>query len=337
MPVDASDSFAATHRYVGSLTRKATDSWLAALLNSDDYRARAAGLFLDGKLTGGDSLRPMDEATRNTLVQLAVGAGDPAVYAMAVYACRTDADNSADGACPQISLRAWARLDSDNAVPWLLVARQAQEKHDEAGEMEAFVQAAKSHKSDSYNDSLFAFAEPDLPKDVPPLERWYLSVELLGIEAATGESQYSVAARHCSNEALRNDNVRQQCDALATLFVAKGASLLDLGVGAGIGARVGWSAQRVAGIKQERDALMQALTQAVPTENDDLWSCDTVRLGNAFMNARVRLGEVGAAREALERSGESEQELAQKHTESLERLLHDAQQRAPELATQPAP
>ena len=305
--LDAPDSFAAARKYVEGLTRKATDNWLAALLNSDDYRARAAGLFLDGKLTGGDSLRPMEEATRNTLVQLAVGAGDPAVYAMAVYACRTDVDESANSACPQISLRAWARLDPDNAVPWLLVAREAQEKHDVAGEMQAFSQAAKSRKTDSYNDSLFAFAEPELPKDVTPLQRWNLSLELLGIEAATRDSQYSVASRHCSNEALRNGNVRQQCDALANLFVTKGAILLDLGVGASIGARVGWSAQRVAGIKQESNALLQSLTQAVPTQNGDLWSCDTVRLGNAYMNERMRLGEVGAAREVLDRATQSAQ------------------------------
>ncbi len=68
----------------------------------------------------------------------------------------------ADGACRQLSLQRWARMDPDNAVPWLSLAGKARGRHDSAAEADAFSHAATAHKSDSYSDSVFAFAEPPL-------------------------------------------------------------------------------------------------------------------------------------------------------------------------------
>jgi hypothetical protein len=283
-------------------------------------RARAAGLLLEGKITGGEALRPIAEQTRDALVQLAAGAEDPAVYAMAVYVCDTYSNNPVNGACQQISLRAWAQMDAENAVPWLLLAGKARKENNTAAEADAYSQAAKAHKFDSYNDSLYAFSEAEMPKEVTPLERLYFATELIGIEAATRTPQYSVASRRCTMEAMQDSNVRQQCNALAELLVTNGRTLLDLGIGTAIGVRTGWSTERVNRLDQEWNALMQAIMQATPTGNDDLWTCNGVRLGNAYMGQRARLGELGAARDAVDRSGETLQELAQKHTEFVEKL-----------------
>jgi hypothetical protein len=257
-------------------------------------------------------------------VQLAIGAGDPAIYAMAVYACNTYSDLAPTGSCAQISLNSWARLDPDNAVSWLLVAGQARAKKDTATETAAFGQAAGAHKVDAYNDSLYTFAESELPGDVTPLERWYLAVELIGIESATASLQYAIASRHCSTEAMQDGTMRQQCNALAELLVDKGTNLLDLAMGARIGARAGWSAARVSRLTDERDALLQAVSQITPSNPDDLWTCDAVRRGNAYMGQWVSLGEVGAARNALEQSGETVPELAQKQRDFIKKLTRDA-------------
>ena len=336
VPLDSTDPFAAG-RYMSALTRRAKESWQAALLGSDNYRARAAGLILEGKIANGDSILPMAERTRDELVQLAVGARDPAVYAMAVYACSSERDDPANSACQQISLSTWARTDADNAVPWLLLAGKARAEHDLAVETEAFSQAAKAHRTDSYNDSLYAFAESQLPKDVTPLERWYFAIELIGIEGAARLNQYTVASKRCSIEAVQDSKVRQQCNALAELLATKGTTLLDLGIAADIGARAGWSSQRVAGLIQKRNALMQAIRQATPMGNDEIWSCNGVHLGNAYMNQRVRLGELGAARESLDRSGETEQDLARKQLEFMESIRHEALQQPQEQPVEPAP
>jgi hypothetical protein len=145
--IDKNDSIAIFQQVV-ALTKGAGTRWLSALQNSGDLRARVAGLLLEGKVTGGDSLHPVAEQTRNEVVQLAAGAGDPAVYAMALSMCGTSAVTDADSACRQLSLQGWARMDPDNAVPWLLLAGKARASHDSATEADAFSHAATAHRID---------------------------------------------------------------------------------------------------------------------------------------------------------------------------------------------
>jgi hypothetical protein len=61
-----------------------------------------------------------------------------------------------------------------------------------------------------------------------------------------------------------------------------------------------------------------------------------VRRVNAYIVQRVRRGELGALRDALERSGETVEAMAQKYTRYLDNLRRDAlsraQQNSPETA-----
>jgi hypothetical protein len=326
VPLDGNDPFA-VGQYIGELASNARNRWLSALLNSGDIRARSAGMFLKDKLTGGGSGLPIEEQTRDALVQLAVGARDPAVYAMTVYACSTYTDSAPTGSCQEITLNTWAQLDSDNAVPWLLLAGKAQAKKDGVAEAAAFSQAAKANRTDAYNFSLYAYSELEMPTDVTPLERWYLSTEVVGIEAATASLHYHVAEKHCSAAAMSDDAIRQQCDALAELLVRNGRNLLDLSIGTNLGARAGWSRDRVADLTEERDALMQAIAQATPSSNNDLWTCDGVRRGNVYIGDWAHLGEIGAAREWVDHSGQSVSELAQKQRDFLNKLRLNAHER----------
>ena len=324
--LDTTDPMAAS-RYVGAKTQKAAQKWLSALLNNDDYRARAAGLFLEGKIGDVPQILPMTEQLRDSLVQLAVGTGDPAVYATALYACSAKFGDPAGGSCGQLSADGWARLDPDNAVPWLLLAGKARDRHDGAAEAAAFGRAAQASMSDSYVYSMYTFAEPELPSDLTPAQRSYLAAEVIGIEAATAHTEFSAASKHCSSEAMRDSNVRQQCRSLADLWVTRGTTLLDFGIGTGIGARAGWPAQRVNDLKMKRDALMQVIEETAPAGNDDTWSCEAVQRSNAYVSRMARLGEMGAVRDALERSGETVPELAQKWADHMEKIRHEAEQR----------
>jgi hypothetical protein len=146
VPIDKTDPSAIFQR-VGALTKEAGTRWLSALQNSGNLRARAAGLMLEGKVTGDGSLHPVAEQTRDEVVQLAVGAADPAVYAMALSMCNTATE--ADSACGQLSAQRWARMDPDNAEPWLLIAGKARARHDSAAEADAFSHAATAHKVES--------------------------------------------------------------------------------------------------------------------------------------------------------------------------------------------
>jgi hypothetical protein len=323
--LDPADPMAAS-RYVGERTAQAARNWLSALLNNDDYRARAAGLFLEGKI-GVPEILPMTAQARDSLVQLAVGTADPAVYATALYACSAKFGNRDDVSCPEISVNGWARLDPDNAVPWLLLAGSARGRHDDDAEAQAFGRAAKASMSDSYLYSMYAYAEPELPIDLTPTQRSFLAVDVIGIEAATGHLEYGAALKHCSVEAMRDSNVRQQCSSLAELWVTRGTAMLDFATGRSIGARAGWPAQRVNDLEIRQDALMHTMGETGPEGNDDAWSCDAVRRSNAYVGLMARMGEMAAARDALERSGESVAELAQKHADWMERIRREAQQR----------
>jgi hypothetical protein len=289
--------------------------------------------LLQGKLDANGPVQPMAEQSRDALVQLAVGAGDPFVYAMAVYACNTYSDPSAGGSCQQITLQHWSAIDADNAVPWLLLARKARAANDAATEAAAFAQAAASHKVDAYNFSLYSVTESALPNDVTPLERWSLAIELIGIGSAITASPYGIAARRCSADAMQDGQARQQCGALAELLVGSGTTLLDLGLGASIGARAGWPPTRVAGLLQQRDALVQVGMQAESSGSGDMWSCEAVRRGNDYISQQTRLGELGALRDAFEQSGETVPELAQRYRDWLEAIGREA--RLPAEHSQP--
>jgi hypothetical protein len=300
---------------------------LSALQDSDDLRARVVGLLLGSIVPHGDDTHPVAEQTRNAVVQLVVGQTDPAVYAIAVAMCARDASTSNDSACQQISLQRWAQLDPDNAAPWLLLAAKAQDARNGAAEADAFTRAAAAHKVDSYGNSLYAFAEPSIPQDATPLDRSYLAVELIGVETAT-VAPYGPVIRHCSADAMNSTNVRQQCNALAELLLTHGTTLLDLSVGKTIGAHAGWPAERLNELTLELQALQQATTEAASPDGDNPWTCTNVRSFKAYMTQRVRLGELAAARDALERSGETVDELAQKHSQWCLVQQHAAFERA---------
>jgi hypothetical protein len=72
---------------------------------------------------------------------------------------------------------------------------------------------------------------------------------------------------------------------------------------------------------------MQSLMQPMATVSTDPWDCNSVRLGNELVRQIARLGELGAARDALERSGETVQEMAQRQSELMEKIRREAAER----------
>lgn len=318
------DDWTATSKYFDALTKKSRMRWLSALRNSDDYRARATGLYLEGMLDR-DAPQKDPEAARDELAQLAVSTKDPAVYALAYTKCiKSGEDFMSPGACPQLSLDEWTRADSDNAVPWLQLAAKARREGDGAAEAAAFAHAAQAHQYESYNWSLFSFAQPAMPSDVTAADRWYLTTTVIGVEAAM-PMPYQPLLQYCSRDAMADAEVHRQCNALAELMVNKAATLLEFSMGKSLGARAGWPAEVVDHLTQEMQASMQALNQMTPSDPEQQWNCDSVARGNAYMSEWDQLGERALARQAIERSGETAAELARKYTEQLAKWMRDAQ------------
>jgi hypothetical protein len=313
------DDWTAPGKYFEALTRKLRMRWLAALRNSDDYRTRATGLYMEG-IFDRDAARKDPEAARDELVQLALATQDPAVFALANTKCNKAVEEpAASGVCPQLTLDEWTRADPDNAVPWLQLAAKARKDNNPAAETAAFEHASQAHRYESYNWSMFGFAEPAMPRDITAADRWFLTTEVLGVEAAM-PVPYLPMFQYCSREALSDSTVHRQCNALAELIVNKATTLMELSVGKSLGARVGWPAHVLDKLTQQLQASMQAFAQMAPSDPDEQWSCASVERGNAFMSDWERLGERGIANEAIERSGESLSELSHKYSDRLETM-----------------
>lgn len=330
------DDLAASGKYLDSLTRNPRRRWLAALRDSGDYRARAAGLYLEG-IFDRDSPQKDPEAARDELAQLAIGTQDPAIFALAYSKClKGIEDIISEGACPQLTLDDWARADADNAVPWLQMAAKARRESDAAAEAAAMAHAAQAHQYEPYTWSLFSFAQPALPDDMTAAERWILTTKVIGVEAAM-PMPYLPLMQYCSHDAQSDAAVHQQCDALAELMVNKGGTLLDLSAGKALGIRIGWPKERVDSLTLELHASMQALNQMMPSDPKQQWGCDSAARGNALMSEWIELGERGLAGRAIERSGETVAELSRKYDDWMATVMRDAQQSAQAQAPAPQP
>jgi hypothetical protein len=267
--------------------------WEAQLLDSSDSHARAVGLTIHGfeLLQTGSTVQA--EESRDEVVQLAAGAGDPALYAVALGLCRkTSAEVDLTGACQRITVSGWTRLDPDNGVPWLLAAQVARSKSDTQAESLAFTKAANAHKIDDYSGSLFSYGLTELPRGLLPAQKMALAIKLIGIEAAWGTPALSEINRYCSDAALKRDDTRAECGDVAELLVSHSTDILTFTVGLRLGGRVGWSPERVKSLWQERDQLYGLL----PNESSGI-SCDFVNRMNAYLDMRAQLGELGSLRE----------------------------------------
>jgi hypothetical protein len=321
------DDWQATGNVLNQATGKTAQRWLVGMLDSDDVRARAMGLMLEGQIAKDDTGRhPMLERTRDALEQLATETGDPAVYAIALAACDFGI-RMGSGGCRQVTLNDWAALDPNNAVPWLLLAGEARRRGDVSGESADFTRAAQATRVTPYTDSFDAFAAPLLPEDATPLDEAALSLDVFSFGLTRWPPYANAALQFCSVVALQGDDtVRARCNSLAELFVSHAGNLLDLGIGRVLGERLGWPADRVQELKLLRAAIQEVENEAVPQDPHAQWSCDGVSRLNAWMRARRQLGELGVGRQAVAQSGQIVAELARKQQTFLDGLMRPAQQ-----------
>ena len=294
----ADDPFA-PGRYLAQLTAPVWARWKQAITLSPDYRTRAAALYLASIGATQDEATPAPAQALDALVALATDSRDPAVYAMALQSCTISArDRSAPG-CTQVSAADWAAIDTDNAVPWLQLAREAAAANDPTAQAAAVEQATQAHRVDSYAGSVMAFTQPEIPLEATPLQRDYLISALNGVEGAWWQPQYRAALTYCSGTAIADPLVSRRCEALASLLEKQGSTLLDAGVAADIGARLGWSTQRVDALRLE----VQAGHGIYGQDTGAQWSCDNLRTTAGLMTERARLGDRQLARELIESSG----------------------------------
>lgn len=259
-------------------------------------------------------------APRDALARMALVSTSPQVYALAWQTCRSHGAQDTGSACQMLSVEQWARLDGDNAVPWLELAGRAQARGDSAAVAEAMFRVSKAHTVDFKWGSVAETVLKQMPADVPPLDAMQITTELLGLESSWQLPAYAVPLAYCKADTLLDSNRLQQCAEIADVIATRGRALADVSFGTQLGRRVGWSAERVDAVSLERDAMMQALAQKLPPLSSML-SCGAIQQQTEHVRAVGRVGELAVARQAMQQSGQSVAELARLHREGRERLV----------------
>ena len=268
-------------------------AWEAALLASADVRARAAGI----RIAGGTDVH-------DRLARLAADSRDPLVYALAMGSCQPMGRAPNPGACQLLSPEQWVTIDPDNASPWLQLADAAITRRTDPSE--AFHRAAQAKVLRSYWGALHGPVLSAQPPGTSALDRLAMVADATNVSPAA--APLAPAAAFCAAALLRDVNRRQTCESLATLLVEHGDNLVDLTVGRTLGERVGWPAERLAALRDERDALMALQRERV--DADQGYGCSALDKQTAYFAEVGRRGELGALRDALRRSGRSAESVA---------------------------
>jgi hypothetical protein len=310
-------------------TPGATARWLDGLIEQGDERTRAAALLMRSHLVAEESTppRPAPEcganaacvATRGAqarlaqhhaglpwrerLVHEATLTRDPMVYALALQACQIPGGRIGDGACQLLSLAQWARLDPDNAIPWLQVAYDARRRGDPAAQDEALYRASQASRSMFDPEGLAGLLLAADTSELSEVDRSLLQIDAVGTVAAFAIPGLRAVNENCASPQLANTNRRQTCSALAELLVSKPGLLIDLGIGTRLGERLGWPAERVNALRRTQRALMGV--QAEGATAPEALGCASLARRRALLIEQSHVGEVAALMGRLRSSGRS--------------------------------
>lgn len=204
----------------------------AALRNSGDARLLAFSLFL-GKYDldkGGWTGSPAHER-----VALAQGTRDPVLYGIVYGSCggMSTPFGKAIGVpgCEAVTAKHWAELDPQNAVPWLVVALEAEAGGDAAALADAMHHAAQARTYDTYAGTLMNAVDRRIQGEPDSLEHVAVESTLLENVARTRHLYLEHVLRYCASSRVGIEGRRAECDRIADLLITPGATSYEWEVG----------------------------------------------------------------------------------------------------------
>jgi hypothetical protein len=300
---------------------KPVDTDLLDQVDTRDLRLRSVTAMRYGgeaARAGAMLLESAGPAALETVANAAATGHDARAYGLAFRACGT-ARSSARGACQLVTADQWSRLDPDNAVPWLFVAAQAQQRGDAAGVSEAMQRVAKAKRADDGAGVLSSLVLQHAPRDdASLLPTVRLLADAVAQQAAWNAPAWNIAHTFCSDAAVRDPARRQTCSDIADLLVQRSTTLVEHGNGAAIGKRIGWSDEKLQALKTERDAIAEVNARADSIEGD-AFSCAWARRSIAHSRSVAEQGEVEAGRVAIRQSGRDAEQWAKASRERSEK------------------
>ena len=306
---------------------EAVEAILAALAARPEPRARAAGLYFraarglvdtasaDACKSQPDACATFEQQRRDdgdsaeALARLAVDSSDPQVYAWAYRSCARVSRQVA-GSCQLVNALQWARLDPENAAPWLAVAQEAKSRKDAAGLDDAmFHVAAATIHDPGWGRAAAQMIEAAPRADEQAVGTWLAALSAINYEMALDLPSFQEATTYCDARALGNANRRDICDKVAAVLVDRSTILLGRSMGIGLAKRLDWPAPRLAAAELERDAANALALRDAPRFGEPT-TCANVRSDLSRLVDNGRLGEVEAVKQRIGAMGESIDTLA---------------------------
>jgi hypothetical protein len=248
---------------------------------------------------------------RAALVRLATTTTDPEAYALAAYACPPTGDPSKPQ-CTPLHYAQWARIEPDNAVPWLYLAGEAERRHDRGAFEAAIDRASKSRYSDPHWDPIQRLLASDLVGAESSPVQAELAILLLGVHAALGHPAFTVM-QYCRQPDQANLRI-ETCTNLAAMLIGHGRTALDALTGRRIAEAIGWNDPRLTALHDQADAVQWQLSQRMKSaaeEGRTLFSCDGLQRLRHRAAAEARLGEAELLRRELADAGISVSQAAE--------------------------
>lgn len=309
---------AAGHYLAATLSWKPADPTLLERVQACDRNAECiTQQFRDALFGGSDATREID-----ALVDEAATTNDPFVYAMAVQACGAgDPKSKRGGRCQLITLDRWTQLDGDNFIPWLFLAAAAEARGDAAARQEALYRASIASASRIAGQELLGRTLPSMPSDLSEFERFTLNFGAVGVASTWVLPPFQVVTRACTAEAVRDANVHQVCDGLASVLADKSNTLIERAIAIRMAERLGWPTERVQAMKKERDAYYQAASLSPPS---DALDCASLQKTNESFLRRSRMSELASSRVLIAESKQTVDVLAKQFAKAMAQLAQEA-------------
>ena len=185
----------------------------------------------------------------------------------------------------------------------------AKARKDRAAEDEALYRIGTAQRSD-----LGFFAVPGLAAnaaaddDLSVLAAWSMAVEMIGYASAWSTPSYLHVVAACKGAALNDTNRRQTCSAIADVLTDHSNSFIDQMMGAAIGKQLGRPAVRREWQSDEYAAYVESL--GASSMGRQSMACADLRRGLEHFRRKAALGEIGALREWVARSGKKPDDFA---------------------------
>jgi|GEM_PF-2874775 len=278
----ADDTSSAPHSLPSALRARTLDAVDTRMLSNPDPAVQAAALLIGARTRPDESRQRVEQ-----LVRLATASRDVRIYAIAEEGCR-DAAGDESSACRMLEPAQWAQLDSDNAVPWLVLAEASRARGDVAAEDDAMYHAAHAQHSDPRSTLVPELVEQAL-MDAPS----HSLIRTLGlatgwqVQAEWSWSATAEAMHYCmaDDRVLIDADRMTTCDLLARRLAEVQDNPVDTATADAIGIRLRWPADRIEALAKQA-VLAGALARRRNVGMD--LSCRGVDAAEASLQAAMR-------------------------------------------------